>query len=428
MWYAFAALVFTSFIYFFGNAMWNPSTGAITGMPDAILAWFYGHGIVGLFLTPLAVAVAYYVIPFVEPGPPLQPRPLARRFLVDPHVLPAHRHPSSPADPGAHVAEDRRHHRQRRHAHPRSDRARQPVADHEGAPGNAFTPTSGASSSSPAWCGTSGLPPGAAPVPAPVQRLTHLTNWVVAHSHIAVLGFSGFIGLGAIYFTLPRITGRPLYSQAGRHPVLARSSSGLRVFSPSLPFAGLIQGTGWLNGQIVYVVLPQIYLYFVLRAALGMMIIGGAVIGFYNIVRSLYGARRARNPPMDMNLRLILGGSLMILAAILCVAVILPWATSTEKPSDILRLRTPWRKRAGRSTSPTAARTATPSSSATSTGIGAERIAQIGDYVRDQPHLLGSERTGPDLSQEGGEHPDDWHLGPFHQPPAHAPRVDHARL
>ncbi len=45
-----------------------------------------------------------------------------------------------------------------------------------------------------------------------IQRVTHLTNWVVGHSHIAVLGFSGFIGIGAIYFLIPRMTGRPLYS------------------------------------------------------------------------------------------------------------------------------------------------------------------------------------------------------------------------
>jgi mono/diheme cytochrome c family protein len=36
--------------------------------------------------------------------------------------------------------------------------------------------------------------------------------------------------------------------------------------------------------------------------------------------------------------------------------------------------------------------------------------------VADQPHLLGTERTGPDLSQEGGERPDDWHLAHFTNP------------
>jgi mono/diheme cytochrome c family protein len=36
--------------------------------------------------------------------------------------------------------------------------------------------------------------------------------------------------------------------------------------------------------------------------------------------------------------------------------------------------------------------------------------------VREIPNLLGTERTGPDLSQEGGEHPDDWHLAHFINP------------
>ncbi|MCW8799862.1 MAG: cbb3-type cytochrome c oxidase subunit II, partial [Desulfobacter sp.] len=49
-------------------------------------------------------------------------------------------------------------------------------------------------------------------------------------------------------------------------------------------------------------------------------------------------------------------------------------------------------------------------------GLGAERIAQAGDYLKDYPILLGSQRTGPDLSQEGGEHPDDWHQAHFTNP------------
>jgi len=49
-------------------------------------------------------------------------------------------------------------------------------------------------------------------------------------------------------------------------------------------------------------------------------------------------------------------------------------------------------------------------------GLGAVRVAQPGDYFKQQPHLLGSERTGPDLSQEGGLHPDDWHVAHFQNP------------
>jgi len=48
--------------------------------------------------------------------------------------------------------------------------------------------------------------------------------------------------------------------------------------------------------------------------------------------------------------------------------------------------------------------------------VGAERIAQSGDYDHIEPAIMGTERTGPDLSQEGGEHPDDWHVAHFTNP------------
>ncbi len=54
------------------------------------------------------------------------------------------------------------------------------------------------------------------------------------------------------------------------------------------------------------------------------------------------------------------------------------------------------------------------------TGVGSfrtvGRVAQAGDFYYQQTMLLGSERTGPDLSQEGGVHNDEWHLAHFYNP------------
>ncbi|HUS14229.1 MAG TPA: cbb3-type cytochrome c oxidase subunit II [Chloroflexia bacterium] len=44
------------------------------------------------------------------------------------------------------------------------------------------------------------------------------------------------------------------------------------------------------------------------------------------------------------------------------------------------------------------------------------RVAQAGDFYYLQSPLLGTERTGPDLSQEGGAHTDEWHLAHFRNP------------
>src|SRR5438874_9725428 len=52
------------------------------------------------------------------------------------------------------------------------------------------------------------------------------------------------------------------------------------------------------------------------------------------------------------------------------------------------------------------------------------KVSQPGDfYGSDQsPNLLGTERTGPDLSQESGWHPDDWQLAHFYDPRFMDPR------
>jgi len=120
---------------------------------------------------------------------------------------------------------------------------------------------------------------------------------------------------------------------------------------------------------------------------------------------------------VKMTITLILFGSLIIFASVLFVAFLLPWSTMSDQPSEIFRPRTPVEEE-GRAVYIQNGCTYchTQFVRYVDWGLGAERIARAGDYIHDQPHLLGSERTGPDLSQEGGEHPDDWHMAHFANP------------
>ncbi len=120
---------------------------------------------------------------------------------------------------------------------------------------------------------------------------------------------------------------------------------------------------------------------------------------------------------MKMTLTAIVAGALSILALIIFIMVFLPYAQQDTTPSEI------WRDRdqaeaAGRKIYIANGCVYCHSQSirAIDWGFGAERIAQPGDYVGDEPILLGSARTGVDLSQEGGEHPDDWHIAHFTNP------------
>jgi cytochrome c oxidase cbb3-type subunit 2 len=121
---------------------------------------------------------------------------------------------------------------------------------------------------------------------------------------------------------------------------------------------------------------------------------------------------------MKMTPLSIVVGSLLILVTVVFVAVILPNAhTGKTVPSELLRERSPG-EQAGRGVYIENGCVYCHSQSIRSFdwGMGAERIAQAGDYLLDRPILLGSARTGPDLSQEGGEHPDDWHMAHFKNP------------
>ena len=121
---------------------------------------------------------------------------------------------------------------------------------------------------------------------------------------------------------------------------------------------------------------------------------------------------------MKMTPVAVVAGSLLILIAVVLVVVILPYAdTNKTIPSDLFRTRTKMEEK-GRSIyiSNGCVYCHTQSIRAVDWGLGAERIAEAGDYHKDLPILLGSQRTGPDLSQEGGEHPNDWYVAHFVNP------------
>jgi cytochrome c oxidase cbb3-type subunit 1/cytochrome c oxidase cbb3-type subunit I/II len=122
-----------------------------------------------------------------------------------------------------------------------------------------------------------------------VQRITHFTQWVIAHAHMALLGFAGSIAIGTVYFLLPAVTGRRLYSRrlADTHFWLTLVG-GIGIFI-SLTIAGLIQGEAWANGEVVYRVLSELQRYFIVRGISGVLLIIGALMFIYNVTMTILG-------------------------------------------------------------------------------------------------------------------------------------------
>lgn len=288
VWYVCAAVILTTITYALGNIIWKPSSGALVGIPDAIILWFYGHNVFGLLLTPLSAGVAYYVIPKACRAPlyshtlslwgfwsllvvythigthhllqvpvPTWLKVIAivdsiamiipvMAFLINIWYTAKGKLGEIQADIGAKFV-------------------------FTGTIMYFFVSIQGSMMSLP-----------------DVQRVTHFNNWVVAHAHLGVLGFAGMIALGGIYYILPHMTGRPLYSRFLANLQYWLILIGTVGFMVVLTIAGLIQGNAWLNGETIYRILPQIHVYYVTRAALGLIIFSSAVIGFYNIIRSIF--------------------------------------------------------------------------------------------------------------------------------------------
>ena len=120
---------------------------------------------------------------------------------------------------------------------------------------------------------------------------------------------------------------------------------------------------------------------------------------------------------MRMTPAVVLVGVLLLLGAIALTMVYWPYARQDTTPSEIFRARTA-EENAGRAIyiANGCVYCHTQSIRSFDWDQGAERIAQAGDYVADEPIQLGSQRTGIDLSREGGEHPDDWHAAHFVNP------------
>jgi cytochrome c oxidase cbb3-type subunit 1/cytochrome c oxidase cbb3-type subunit I/II len=207
VWYICAAVILTAFVYSIGNVIWVPGPGALKGMPDAIILWFYGHNVLGLLMTPLAVGVAYYVIPSACRSP-LYSHTLSLvgfwlLVMVYSHIG-THHLLQVPAPTWLKVIS---------------------IVDSIGmiipvmvVLINLWYTAKGKLGEIHADIGAKFVFTGTViylftciqgPLQSlpQIQRVTHFSNWVVAHAHMGVLGFSGMIALGGMYYILLKAMG-----------------------------------------------------------------------------------------------------------------------------------------------------------------------------------------------------------------------------
>ncbi len=121
-----------------------------------------------------------------------------------------------------------------------------------------------------------------------VNWFVHFTEWVQAHAHLALTGAFTCYGIAAIIYIFPRVTGRQLYSRTLASWVFWIMAVVFPLFYLGFTHSGLVTGISVnILGNTIYETISAVWLARFFRTLMG----AGVVLGFwlfgYLIVRSL---------------------------------------------------------------------------------------------------------------------------------------------
>ena len=278
-WYMIGGIIFTMLAYPVGNFV----PELVPGAQGAAFSGLWIHDAVGLFVTPFALAIAYYVIPTVTR------RPIYSHFLsmVGFWVLfftyplnGTHHYVYSAipmaAQKGAIVAS----------AYLGMDVILVVTNLLLSLRGNSGT----ASKDVPlrfVWFGVVsylvvGLQ-GSGQAFMPVNRFIHFTDWVIGHSHLAMIGFASFIALGGIAHMWQRIPGTR-YNERLMNWSFWLLAWGLTLMVTDLTIAGLVEGQVWESSAPWIDSVRAVGSYWLVRTLSGLPILTGFLLFWVSLV------------------------------------------------------------------------------------------------------------------------------------------------
>lgn len=78
-----------------------------------------------------------------------------------------------------------------------------------------------------------------------VNEITSKTDWVIGHAHMALLGAFSFFSMAGVYFVVPKIKNRPLFSNKLANWHFSLTLLGSMLMFVSLFIGGFLQGMQW---------------------------------------------------------------------------------------------------------------------------------------------------------------------------------------
>jgi cbb3-type cytochrome c oxidase subunit I len=297
LWYIGGTLIWMPMLYFIGNAMWHPWTGALTGIDDSIYNWFYGHNVLGLWFTTGLLPVIYYIVP-KETHTPLYSHFLSLiafwgiAFFYT--GVGAHHLLWAPIPYWLKTIA---------------------VAESIGMilPVVAFMMNilltmrgnwNRVIASLPLRFIVTGWAAyvlvsyqGSHQALRSINLLTHFTQYVPGHAHLSLLFFSASTVIGGAYFVIPRIYKREVYSQTLGNVQFSLYTIGFVFFFAGFLLTGLTQGSSWVyEGLPVWPVLPGLRPYMALRATGGVLLVLSFILFTYNMLATVRSGRELVQP------------------------------------------------------------------------------------------------------------------------------------
>ena len=133
-----------------------------------------------------------------------------------------------------------------------------------------------------------------------VNALSHYTDWTIGHVHSGALGWVALISMGSMYYLIPRLFNRELYSLKLVEVHFWAATIGIVLYIASMWVAGIMQGLMWRatngDGTLTYSFVESVqamHPYFIVRFLGGVFFLLGAIVMAWNIWKTVAGAKPA---------------------------------------------------------------------------------------------------------------------------------------
>ena len=136
-----------------------------------------------------------------------------------------------------------------------------------------------------------------------VNALSHYTDWTIGHVHSGALGWVALITLGCMYYLIPRLYGRKIYSVKLIEVHFWTSTIGIVLYIASMWVAGIMQGLMWRavneDGTLTYSFVETVqamHPFYIIRLLGGILFFSGVLVMAYNLIRTVKGAKPVTAP------------------------------------------------------------------------------------------------------------------------------------